>query len=441
MATDTIDRLDAESLREVWYALSDEERVDGFRLLPAGESRDFFDGLSSADQAALLLGFSAAEAGVWMRVLAPDDAADLLQQLPAENRERFEGLLDDATRRETQALLAYAEDEAGGLMNPRFARVRPDVTVDVAIRYLRRQTQSDLATFYYAYVLGNDQKLLGVISFRELFSARGERLVADVMRREVVSVQEDADQETVARVFAEQDLTAVPVVDADGRMRGVITVDDVVDVVQEEATEDIQKLGGSEALGAPYLNVGFAEMMRKRGGWLSVLFLGQMLTATVMTAFEHELQQAVILAMFIPLIISSGGNTGSQAATMIVRSLALRELRLGDWLRVFGRELRSGLALGAWLGAFGFARVLLWQQAGWYDYGPHVLLIAVTVWVSVVGVVSFGTLMGSMLPFIMRRVGFDPAASSVPFVATLVDVTGLAIYFGVAAAVLRGTLL
>jgi magnesium transporter len=222
---------------------------------------------------------------------------------------------------------------------------------------------------------------------------------------------------------------------------GLITADDVADVAEEEATEDIQKLGGTEALDVPYLSVDFLKMIRKRGGWLSVLFLGEMLTATAMGFFEAEIARAVVLALFIPLIISSGGNSGSQAATIIVRALALSELRLRDWWRVLGRELRTSLTLGAWLGLFGFARVVLWQRLGWVDYGSHHVLLGVTIWISLIGVVTFGSVVGSMLPFLLRRVGFDPATSSAPFVATLVDVTGLVIYFGTALLILRGTML
>lgn len=433
--------VDLASLRTQWPALTHQERVDGLRLLPAAEAHDLFHTLSAADQAALIGGLSQPEATIWMRLLPPDDAADVLQVVTPRERLRLEEMLDRNTLRETTALLAYAEDEAGGLMNPRFPRLRPEVSVDVAIRYLRRQTHKPLATLYYAYVLDSDQRLLGVVSFAELLAAPGEKRIDQIMQRDAISVPEHADQEAVARIFATNDLTAVPVLDENGCMRGVITVDDIVDVVQEEATEDIQKLGGVEALGAPYLAVSFGKMLQKRGGWLSALFLGEMLTATAMGYFENEIEKAVVLALFVPLIISSGGNSGSQAATLIVRSLAIGELRLRDWFRVLWREVRSGLALGAWLGFIGFLRVILWQYGGFYEYGPHYLLLAVTVWASLVGVVGFGTLVGGMLPFLLRRLGFDPATSSAPFVATLVDVMGLVIYFGAAILVLEGTLL
>jgi magnesium transporter len=371
--------------------------------------------------------------------LPPDDVADVIQSAPEEDREGLLALLDDVTRGEVRALLAYAEDEAGGLMNPRFVRLRPEMTVEEAIRYLRLQTRRT-ETIYYAYVLDAAQRLLGVVSFRDLLSAPGDKRVEEVMEREVVTATEETDQEEVARLFADHDLAALPVVDSEGRMVGIVTVDDVVDVVREEATEDIQKMGGMEALDLPYFETGFWELARKRAGWLSALFLGEMLTATAMAHYEEELARAIVLALFIPLIISSGGNSGSQAATLVIRALALREAGLRDWWRVAKREVMSGLVLGSVLATIGFLRIVLWQQFG-NVYGEHYLLVAAAVALSLIGVVMFGTVCGSMLPFVLRRLGFDPASASAPFVATLVDVTGLVIYFTIARLVLRGSLL
>lgn len=435
------DPLNAEGLRDLWPILVDEERAEGFALLVEDDADSFFSSLPPADQSAILQHLPHARASMWMRFLAPDDAADVLQAIDPEHRARLRAMLDEGTRREVDALLAYEEDAAGGLMSPRFVRVRPEISADVAIRYVRQQTRNNPETLYYIFVLDAGQHLLGVMSLRELFAAHPDTVVADIMNKEPVSVTESTDQEDVARLIEQHDLLAVPVVDEAGRMRGIVTVDDIVDVMREEATEDIHKLGGSEALGAPYLDVGFLSMLKKRGGWLSVLFLGEMLTATAMGHFENEIAKTVVLAMFIPLIISSGGNSGSQAATLIVRSLALDELRLRDWFRVLFSELRTGAALGMGLGALGFLRVVLWQRMGVFNYGDHYLQIAVTVWLSLIGVVMFGTLTGSMLPFLLRRLGFDPATSSAPFVATLVDVTGLIIYFTIAALILSGTLL
>jgi magnesium transporter len=265
--------------------------------------------------------------------------------------------------------------------------------------------------------------------------------VRDIMKREVVYVYRDTDREEIGRLMATHRFQALPVVDGEVRLVGTITADAIMNVAEEEATEDIQKLGGLAALDVPYDHTAFWPMIRKRGGWLSALFVGETLTATAMGRYEAEIARAVVLALFVPLVISSGGNSGSQAASLVIRALALNELTLRDWWRVLRREVSSGVALGAALGAIGFARIVIWQQLGVSDYGGHALSLAATIAVSLVGVVSFGTLAGSMLPFLLLRFGFDPATSSTPFIATLVDVTGLVIYFQVASVILRGTLL
>jgi magnesium transporter len=434
------DRLAIDDLRNAWVVLSTEERVLGFGLLSADQAEEFFLGLPGQDAAELLAALPAQDRRRWMRLLAPDDAADLIQAAPEEQRHALLELLDDFTRREVSALLAYAEDRAGGLMNPRYARLRPEMSVDEAIAYLRRQAHEHLEMIYYAYALTPDHELVGVVSFRELFSAPPNAHVKDVMRTDTVTVDEQMDQEAVSRIFAEHDLIAIPVVDAHRRMKGIVTVDDIVDVVEQEATEDIQKIGGTQALDAPYLAVGLVEMVKKRLGWLAALFIGEMLTATAMAYFEDEIARAVVLALFVPLIISSGGNTGSQASTLVIRAMALGELRLRDWWRVIQREFVTGLVLGFALGFIGFLRVIVWQMVR-PVYGEHYLSIALTVFFSLIGVVTFGTLVGSLLPFILRRIKIDPATASAPFVATLVDVTGLVIYFTVAIIFLSGKLL
>ncbi len=434
------ERLSADELRDAWVLFAPEDRVLGFGQLPRPEAEDFFLSLSARDQEELLLSLPAPQRRSWMRLLPPDDAADLVQASPREAHESLLALLDEATRKEVGALLAYAEDEAGGLMNPRFARVRPDMSVDEALSYLRRQARDHAETIYYAYALDEEQRLLGVASFRDLFAAPPSARVREVMRTGVVSVTDDMDQEAVSRVFADHDLPTIPVVDRAGRMKGIVTVDDIVDVVEEEATEDIQKFGGVEALGAPYLDIGLSGMVRKRAGWLAALFVGEMLTATAMAFFEDEIARAVVLAVFLPLIISSGGNSGSQASTLVIRAMALGQVRLRDWWRVAGREVATGISLGFILGSIGFVRIIVWQRIG-HIYGVHYLLVAATVATSLVGVVTFGTVAGSMLPFLLRRLGLDPASASAPFVATLVDVTGLVIYFGVGSFILRGALL
>jgi magnesium transporter len=429
----------AVRLWEEWPALSAKKRVRRFKQLPRHEADDFFLSLEPREQERLLLSLPQGEQRLWMRVLAPDDAVDLIQEAPAEERDRLLEMLDDTTRREVRALLAHAEDDAGGLMNPRFARIRPEMTVGEAIRYLRKQATL-VETIYYLYVLDNDQTLRGVVSFRQLFQAAEDTVVRDIMVTDVVSVPEHMDQELVARLFQKHNVLALPVVDEGGKMVGIITFDDIADAIREEATEDIQKIGGVEALEAPYLTIEFTRLLKKRAGWLAALFLGEMLTATAMTHYQNEIASAVVLALFVPLIISSGGNSGSQATTLVIRAIALGEVRLRDWWRVLRREVGAGLGLGLILGTIGLARILLWQAIGG-TYGVHFMRIALTVAFSLVGVVLWGSVAGSMLPFILRRVGFDPASASAPLVATLVDVTGLVIYFTIASVVLRGVLL
>jgi len=333
----------------------------------------------------------------------------------------------------------YPEDEAGALMHAGYVRISPDVTVEEAIAEIRQQA-GQVEMIYYAYVLDESQHLIGVVSFRELLSAERSRKVRVVMCTDYVHVVEDADQETVAQLLAKHRLLAMPVLDQDGHMLGIVTRADVAGLVQQEAGEDILKIGGMEALDGPYLEVTFGQMVRKRAGWLAILFVGEMLTATAMGFFSAEIERAVVLALFIPLIISSGGNSGSQATTLVIRAMALGEIRLRDWWRVIQRELAAGLTLGTILGIIGISRILLWHALRG-TYGPHYLVVALTIGCSLVGVVMFGTTAGSMLPFLLRRCGLDPASASAPFVATLVDVTGLVIYFSVANVILHGILL
>jgi len=430
----------ADDLRDAWHAFDATERAEGFKLLSHRDAEHFFVELGSRDQAALLIALPEDERSLWMRILAPDDAADLVQIAPASHRAALLNVLDDATRHEVNALLAYAEDAAGGLMNPRFARARPEMTVDEAIGYVRKQARDRVAAFHYVYVLDPEQHLLGAVTFRDLFAAPAERTLREIMRTDIVRVEETTHQSEVAHLFARHHLVAVPVVDKEARIVGIITLDDVVQVVREKTTEDIQKLGGSEALGDDYMRVPFLAMVKKRAGWLAALFLGEMLTATAMGHFQDEIAKAVVLALFVPLIISSGGNSGSQATTLVIRAMALGEVRLTDWWKIARREVMSGIVLGAFLGMIGMVRILTWQTL-FHTYGAHAGVIALTVGVSLVGVVTFGTLAGSMLPFLLRRLGFDPASACAPFVATLVDVTGLVIYFSVASVIMGGSLL
>jgi magnesium transporter len=380
--------------------------------------------------------------GPLLGAMSGDQQAELFRQMPEEERARLLPTLHPKAQEALELLLRYPPESAGGIMTTEFLSVPSTWTVEEALQLIRRVGGAK-ETVYAVYVVdpGNGA-LRHVVSLRELVLSDRGRRVGDVSStRKVLSVTPRTDREDVARMISKYDLLAIPVVDTDGRVLGIVTVDDVIDALVAETTEDVQKFGGMSALDEPYMEIGLLHMLRKRAGWLAALFIGEMLTATAMGYFEHEIARAVVLALFVPLIISSGGNSGSQATSLIIRAMALGEVRLRDWWRVAVRELPSGLCLGAFLGVIGACRILLWQKLGWYDYGVHYLLVASTVGVALVGVVTFGSLMGSMLPFVLRRLGFDPASASAPFVATLVDVTGLVIYFSVGLVILRGTLL
>ena len=418
-----------------WLTVPRDERVGTFRSLDPSIAADFFLGMDAEDRALLVTDLAPHEQRVWTRLLPSDEVADLIQALDEDLRSTLLGMLDRTVRDEVEALLMYREDVAGGKMNPRYARVSPGMSAHQALAYLLLQAAEQVPLISYVYVVASDDRLEGVLSFRELILAAPGRAIREVMHTNVVSVSEELDQESLADVLRRNNLLAVPVLDPDGRMKGVVSIDDVLDVVREEATEDIQKLGGLEALDTPYFQTAFPAMMRKRGGWLSLLFVGEMFTATAMGFFEAEIEKAVILAVFVPLIISSGGNSGSQASTLVIRAMALGEVGVREWWRVARRELLIGLALGVLLATIGALRIGTWQLA-FGSYGTVFPQLAATVAVSLVGVVTWGTLAGCSLPFLLRRAGFDPASASAPFVATAVDVTGLVIYFSVARAIL-----
>jgi magnesium transporter len=430
----------SSELYEAWTVLSLEDKLEGFKLLPPEERERFFKQLSARDEANLLEAFPPGERRFWIRLLAPEDAADLIQETAPDAREEIVSLIDEPLRSEIKGLLAYAEDQAGGLMSPRYARLRPNMTVDEAFSYLRRDARDREKKFYYAFVVDPQERLLGVVSFRDLFSARGDQSIESVMRTDIVTARDNMDQEALSDIFARHNLMMIPIVDAERRIKGIVTHDDIIDVLREEATEDIQKIGGTEALDAPYLQIPLTQMIKKRAGWLAALFIGEMLTATAMGYYEDQISRAVVLALFVPLIISSGGNSGSQASTLVIRAMALKEIRISDWWRVVRREFSAGIALGCILAIIGLIRILAWQGL-FHSYGDHYMLIALTVAFSLIGVVLWGTLAGSVLPIVLRLLGFDPASASAPFVATLVDVTGLIIYFTVATLILTGSLL
>jgi len=380
--------------------------------------------------------------GNFLAAMSADQQAELFREMPEEERERLYPTLHPKAQDALRLLLRYPPESAGGIMTTEFLTVPTTWTVEEALQLIRRVGGAK-ETVYAVYVVDPaNGTLRHVVSLRELMLSDRSRRVVDLgSTRKVLTVSPRTDREDVAKLISKYDLLAVPVVDTDGRVLGIVTVDDVIDALVAETTEDVQKFGGMEALDEPYMEITLARMLRKRAGWLAALFIGEMLTATAMGYFEHEIARAVVLALFVPLIISSGGNSGSQATSLIIRAMALGEVRLRDWWRVALRELPSGLCLGAFLGVIGVFRILLWQAVGWYDYGPHYPKVALTVGVALLGVITFGSLAGSMLPFVLRRFGFDPASASAPFVATLVDVTGLIIYFTVALVILRGTLL
>jgi magnesium transporter len=372
--------------------------------------------------------------------VSADRLADIFRQVKEPHCSELLDLLDPDTRVGIRRLLV-PKDTAGSIMTTEFASVPSTYTVQQTLDYIRH-VESSRETVYAIYVLDPlSKKLIKAISLRRLITGDPQAAVLSVARPgRLITATPLMDREDVARLISKYDLLAVPVVDH-GRVIGIVTVDDVIDAIVQESTEDVQKFGGMAAITEPYMEVGFRQMMMKRGGWLCALFLSEMLTASAMQGYEGELEKAIVLTLFIPLIMSSGGNSGSQATSLLIRALALRELEIKDWWRVALREIPNGLALGAMLGLVGIVRISLWQYLGFYDYGEHWTLIALTVGAALIGIVMFGSLTGSMLPFILQRIGFDPASASAPFVATLVDVTGLVIYFTVASIILRGTLL
>jgi magnesium transporter len=327
-------------------------------------------------------------------------------------------------------------------MTTEFVSVPATWTAGETLDHIRR-VERTRETVYAIYVLDpRTRQLIRAVTLRRLITVDPKEPVLSAARPgKPITVSPLADREEVARLISKYDLLAVPVVDDHKRVIGIVTVDDVIDAIVAEGTEDAQKFGGMEAIDEPYDQIGFLEMIRKRAGWLCILLLGEMLTASAMQHFEGELDRALVLTLFIPLIMSSGGNSGSQATSLLIRALALREVKLGDWWRVALREVPTGMVLGVILGVIGVVRITVWQLAGFFDYGEHWMLVAATVGTALAAIVTFGSLTGSMLPFILKRAGFDPASASAPFVATLVDVTGLVIYFSVALVILRGTLL
>jgi len=436
---DALLHLTPREAAEAIVSLPPEDRLGAFMVLPHRAAAAAFAYMPEDAQRALIEAMGPREAAAVLNLVADDDRTKFLSDLPADTTEQVLSQLTPDESAEATALLKYPRGVVGRLMTMHYIAVHENWTVGQVLEYVREHGQ-DSETLNVIYVVDDRGVLIDDIRIRELLVVPLAKKMSELMDRRYVILHTMDSQEEALDLFRREDRTALPVVDDSGCLVGIVTVDDVLDVASEAATREMQKFGGSEALDEPYMRVAFTEMVKKRAGWLVVLFLGEMLTATAMGFFEKEIARAVVLALFVPLIISSGGNSGSQASTLVIRALAVGDVSMSDFWKVIRREIFTGLALGVILGAIGFLRISIWSAFSTL-YGPHWLLVATTVAVALVGVVLWGTLIGCGLPFILRRLGFDPATSSAPFVATLVDVTGLIIYFSVGLVVLRGALL
>ncbi|MCX5493496.1 magnesium transporter [Kaistia dalseonensis] len=442
---DDVLNLEHGHVADVVEHLNDQEPEDAAELigkLPDERAIEILDQPEFEDSAEVVANLPIERAVALLAGMSADRATDLLTEVEEPLRSELLARLDPETRNAVSHLASYPEGSAGAIMTTEVVSVPTTWTVGDTLRHIR-VVEKSRETIYTICVLDpKTRALVQTVTLRRLITADPAAPVLSAARySKPITVTPTTDQEEAARLFSKYDLLAVPVVDDAYRVIGIVTVDDIIDAIFEESTEDAQKFGGMEALDEPYMDISFLKMMKKRAGWLCALFLGEMLTATAMQHFETELEKAIVLTLFIPLIMSSGGNSGSQATSLIIRALALGEVKVKDWWRVALRELPSGLALGAILGTIGIIRISVWQMLGLYDYGPHWILVALTVGTGLLGIVTFGSMSGSMLPFLLKRLGFDPASASAPFVATLVDVTGLVIYFSVAVVILSGTLL
>ncbi|WP_400192558.1 magnesium transporter [Hymenobacter sp. B81] len=431
--------LDTPEVVEIIQEQEEKEQLILFRLLPLKRAIEVFEYLEREVQRHFLENLSQEKIADILNEMSPDDRTALLEFLPDDLVRELIQTLSEQERRVTLELLGYPEYSVGRLMTPDYIAIREGWTVQQVLDYLREHGgQSE--TLSVLYVTDERGVLLDDIRIRQILLAQPTQPISEMMDRRFVRLKARQDQEEAIEVFRKNDRTALPVVNEDGVLFGIVTIDDILAIREEEDTEDIQKLGGSEALDEPYLLTSVGQMVKKRAGWLVLLLIGEMLTASAMGHFEEEIQKAVVLASFIPLIISSGGNSGSQAVTLVIRALSLGEISLSDWWLIMRREVLSGLALGAILGVVGFARIAVWANI-FNEYGPYWQLVGATVALSLMGIVLWGTLAGSMLPLLLKRLGLDPATSSAPFVATLVDVTGLIMYFTLASWLLSGTLL
>ncbi len=396
--------------------------------------------LDTVEQKQIIKNLPAYKTAELLNELNADDLIDFFEELPNGTVREMLKMLGPDERKITLQMLGFPENSVGRLMNPEYVYIYEHNTVKEVLETIRR-FGTNTETIDVIYVINDEGELVDDLKIRDIILASPEEKVEDLIDKRFIALNFADDQETASEIFKMNNRVALPVVDDNNILLGIVTIDDVLWVAQEEFTEDIQKIGGTEALDAPYLDIGIFKLVKKRASWLVILFLGEMLTATAMQFFQHEIEAATVLALFIPLIMSSGGNSGSQASTLIIQAMALGEVTISDWWKVIRRELQSGVLLGIILGTIGLLRIFLWQQLHIFDYGPHWRLIGLTICFSLLGIVLWGSLMGSMLPILLKKLKLDPAASSAPFVATLVDVTGIIIYFSVAYFFLKGILL
>lgn len=446
-----IRKKDAKSLQKILINLSGyeigkliankskEDQLLVFSVLSPKLAAEVFDYLSLRIQKDILHSASPELVANMLREMPPDDRTALFEELPRSVADIYIKLLPNSERRLAVALLGYPEDSVGRLMTTDYIAVKPDLTVEQVLDYIRAYGH-DSETISVIYIIDENGTLIDDVRIREFLFVSKDVKVDQITDKKFVALSALDSAEQAINVFKQYDRTALPVIDEDGILKGIVTIDDILRIASEINTGKMQKIGGTEALDEPYMEIPFLKLMHKRAHWLVLLFIGEMFTATAMGFFEKEIEKAVVLALFLPLIISSGGNAGSQSTTLIIRAMALEEVKLKDWWRIMKREILSGLFLGCVLGMIGFARVTLWSAVSTI-YGIHWLLVAVTIFLALIGVVLWGSLIGSMLPFILRSIRFDPATASAPLVATLVDVTGIVIYFIIAMWVLKGSLL
>jgi magnesium transporter len=425
---------------QIFLNLPASSAVKAFQAFPERNKIVLFPYLDNLVQKQIIQDIPKDQASKILNSISSDDLLIFLSQLKGIELSETLEYLNEKNKKAAHNLLGYPKESVARLINTEFVTIKKEMTIEEAMTHLRKYHQ-DSETANVVYVVDSEGKLIDDVPIRRLVLNEPGKRIEDIMDGFYVKLNIEDSKETAVDIFKQYDRAALPVTNDSNVLLGVITVDDVLDLEEEKNTKEMQRFGGLESLEYPYVKTSFFSLIRKRAGWLIVLFLGEMLTATAMGYFDKEISKAVVLALFVPLIISSGGNSGSQAATLIIRAMALRELSFRDWWFVMRREILSGLTLGIILGAIGFLRITTWENLHWYEYGPHWLLVAITIFFSLIVIVMWGTLSGSMIPIVLKRFKIDPATASAPFVATLVDVTGLVIYFSIAAIVLRGTLL